>query len=181
MKNGFKYSVIPAIALVFATTAPASAQLLGGGGGLGGGLTGTIQRTTGSMTGSSTSSIQGEKQVDRKSGRVRGSGSAQSSSNGSVTGGTSILDRPVMGDASGSANASKSGSADAQLIGTDAVRGMGQDGVGRGRGAVDSLRSSTSSDFLACNNSCCLAWHHHWLVAHVHFSLERISRQFTSG
>ena len=50
-----------------------------------------------------------------------------------------------MGDASGSANASKSGSVDAQLVGTDAVRGLGQDGAGRARGAIDSVRGTTSS------------------------------------
>ena len=157
MKNGLKYSVIPAIALVFATATPASAQLLGGsgslGGGLGGGLTGTVQRSTGSVTGSSTGSIQGEKQVDRKSGRVRGSGSAQSGSNGSITGGTSVLERPVMGDASGSANASKSGSVDAQLVGTDAVRGLGQDGAGRARGAIDSVRGTTSSTVASARSA----------------------------
>lgn len=149
MKNGFKYSAIPAIALVFAMSSPASAQLLGGsgglGGGLGGGLTGSIQRTTGTVTGSSTGSIQSEKQVDRRSGRVRGSGSAQGSSNGSITGGSTVLDRPVMGNASGGANASKSGNIDAQLAGTDTVRSVGQDGVGRARGTIDSVRGTTRS------------------------------------
>jgi hypothetical protein len=153
MKKVLKYSVIPAIALAFATSTPASAQLLGGGGGLGGGvggglggdLTGSIQRTTGSITSRSTGSVQGEKQVDRKSGRVRGSGSAQGSSNGSIAGGTTLMDRPVMGDANGSANASKSGSVDAQLIGTDTVRSLGQDGVGRARSVVDNVRSTAGS------------------------------------
>ncbi len=148
MKKDFKYSIVPAIALAFAISAPASAQLLGGGGGLGGGLggdlTGSIQRTTGSMTGRSTGSIQGEKQVDRKSGRVRGSGSAQGSSNGSITGGSTVLDRSVTGDASGGANASKSGSVDAQLIGTDTVRGLSHDSVGRARGAVDTMRGTAA-------------------------------------
>lgn len=149
MKKRFKYSIIPAIALAFTVSTPASAQLLGGGGGLGGGLggdlTGSIQRTTGSMTGRSTGSIQGEKQVDRKSGRVRGSGSAQGSSNGSITGGSTVLDRPVSGDANGGANASKNGSVDAQLVGTDTVRSLGQDGVGRARGAVDTMRGTAGS------------------------------------
>lgn len=149
MKIAFKHSIIPAIALAFAVSNPAQAQLLGSGGGLtgglGGGLGGSIERTTGSITGSSTGSIQGEKQVDRKSGRVRGSGSAQGSSNGSVTGGTTVLDRPVNGTSSGSASASKSGSIDAQLIGTDAVRGTVQDGVARGHGAVDTVRGTASS------------------------------------
>lgn len=149
MKIAFKYSVIPAIALAFAVSHPAQAQLLGGGGGLGGGLTGglggSIERTTGSIMGSSTGSIQGEKQVDRKSGRVRGSGSAQGSSSGSVTGGTTVLDRPVNGTSSGSASASKSGSVDAQLIGTDALRSTAQDGVARGRGAIDNVRGTAGS------------------------------------
>lgn len=149
MKKGFKYSIIPAIALAFAVSTPASAQLLGGGGGLGGGLggdlTGSIQRTTGSMTGRSTGSIQGEEQVDRKSGRVRGSGTAQGSSNSSINGGSTLLDRPVSGEANGGANASKSGSVDAQLIGTDTVRNLGQDSVGHARGAVDTMRGTAGS------------------------------------
>ncbi len=157
MKNGFKYSVIPAIALAFATAAPASAQLLGGsgglGGGLGGGLTGSVQRTTGEVAGSSTGSVQGEKKVDRKSGRVSGSGSAQSNNNGSVTSATSVFDRPVMGDASGSANASKSGSVDAQLLGTDAVGEMGQEGAGRARGIAEGVRGTTGSALGSVSSS----------------------------
>jgi hypothetical protein len=147
MKIAFKHSVIPAIALAFAVSNPASAQLLGGGGGGGltGGLGGTIGQTTGSITGSSTGTLRGEKSIDRKSGRVRGSGEAQGSSNGSITGGTTVLDRSVGGTSSGSASASKSGSVDAQLIGTDAVRGAAQDGVARGRGAVDTVRGTAGS------------------------------------
>ena len=155
MKITFKHSIIPAIALAFAISTPASAQLLGGsggggligglGGGLGGDMTGPITRTTGSVTGDSTGSLRGEKQVDRKSGRVRGSGQAEGGGNGSVTGGTTVLDRSVNGSSSGSANASKSGGVDAQLIGTDAVRGTAQDGVGRARGTVDNARGMASS------------------------------------
>ena len=147
MKIHFKHLGLSAIALAFAVSTPASAQLLGGGGGGGltGGLTGTVQQTTGSVTGSSTGSLRGEKQVDRKSGRVGGNGSATSNNNGSVTGGTTVLDRSVNGTSDGSANASKSGSVDAQLIGTDAVRGAAQDGVGRARGTLDSARSTAGS------------------------------------
>jgi hypothetical protein len=155
MKLTFKHSIIPAIALAIAISTPASAQLLGGSGGggltgglggaLGGDMTGPITRTTGSVTGDSTGSLTGEKQVDRKSGRVRGSGQAQGSSNGSVTGGTTVLDQSVNGASSGSANASKSGSVDAQLIGTDAVRGTAQDGVSRARGAVGTVHGTAGS------------------------------------
>lgn len=56
-----------------------------------------------------------------------------------------MLDRPVSGDANGGANASKSGSVDAQLIGTDTVRSLGQDSVGRARGAVDTMRGTAGS------------------------------------
>lgn len=165
MKDGFKYSVVPAIALAIVSATPASAQLLGGGGGLGGGLggdlTGSIQRTTGSVTGSSTGSIQGEKQIDRRSGRVRGTGSAQSSSNGSITGGTTVLERSATSSANGSANASKSGSVNAQLVGTDTVRSLGQEGAGRARGAVDNVRSAAGSTVAsahsAANNAASMA------------------------
>jgi hypothetical protein len=157
MKITFNHSVVPAIALAFAISTPASAQLLGGSGGLGGGLTGglggSIERTTGGITGSTTGTLRGEKQVDRKSGRVRGSGSAESSSNGSITGGTTVLDRSVNGSSNGSASASKSGSVDAQLIGTDAVRGVAQDGVARGRGAVNTVRGTAGSAVGAARNA----------------------------
>ena len=145
MKNSIIYSVIPAIALAFAINTPASAQLLGSGGGLGGGLTGglggSIERTTGTATGSSTGSIQGQKQIDRKSGRVSGNGQAQGSTTGTVTGSNAANN----GSATGSANASKSGSIDAQLVGTDFVRGTGQEAVGLGRGTVEVVRGTATS------------------------------------
>ncbi len=149
MKMRFKHSIIPAIALMVAAGSPASAQLLGGGGGLtgglGGGLGGTLGQTTGTVTGTATGSASGEKSVDTRSGRVRGSGQAKGSGNGSVTGGSSVLDNPIGGTASGSAEKSVGGSADAALVGTDFVRATAADGVTRTRGAVDSARGTAGS------------------------------------
>jgi hypothetical protein len=141
MKNSLIYSVIPAIALALAISTPASAQLLGGGGGLtgglGGGAGGSIGRTTGTVTGSTTGSIRGEKKIDRKAGRVSGNGQAQGSSAGTAAANNAAT--------TGSADASKSGSIDAQLVGTDFVRGTGEDAAARGRGAAETVRGTAGS------------------------------------
>jgi hypothetical protein len=66
-----------------------------------------------------------------------------------------------MGNANGGANASKSGSVDAQLVGTDTGRMMGQDGVGHARGAVDNVHSTSGSTVgsarSASNNTASMA------------------------
>lgn len=148
MKAIFKNSAASAIVLSLVMAAPASAQLLGGSGGLGGGLggtvNGTITRTTGTATGTATGSGRAEKKVDTRSGQVSGSGSAQGSGSGAIADGTDILGTPASGSASGAAEKSASGSADATLVGTDFVRATAADGVARGRGTVDSVRNTGS-------------------------------------
>jgi hypothetical protein len=134
------------IASALAFASPASAQLLGGSGGLGGNLGGTLGSTIGSptdpigstigTTGDLTGSGRGDVDVDRRSGRVRGHGDADARGKGSA-------DADLVGDtlgtsANGSGRASGSGSADAQLIGTDAV---GQ----TARGAVGTARTTSST------------------------------------
>lgn len=127
--------------LAIAVTTPASAQILGGGGGLGGSLGGTLGGLGGQMggpgtlgstfdrssrdlpiagdaTGSLHGSTRSERNVDTRKGHVKASN--DSSLDSAVANSARIGDRATSGTASGSA--SGSGSADAQLIGTDAVR-----------------------------------------------------------
>ena len=126
-------------ALLFA--APASAQILGGGGGvlggsiggsiggtLGGGLdNSTIDRTTSSVHGSGQGAAGGDTRVDRRKGSARASGSANGSGSSTADGTLGGLTGGLSGSGSGSAN----GSADAQLFGTDAVGGLASGAAGR--------------------------------------------------
>jgi hypothetical protein len=152
-------SAFLAIALA---AAPASAQILGGGGGLGGGLGGNIggsgmgslgstidsplrrlpstSDTTGSLRGSSHT----EKNVNARKGHVTASN--DSSLDSTVANSTRIGDRTIGG--SGSASGNAGGSADAQLIGTDAVRGTASNAVGRTRDTVSNVRdrAGTATD-----------------------------------
>ena len=137
---------------------PASAQLLGGGGGLvgGGALGGQLGGVTGGLTGGANGtlsgvgqtgraatdtaartrgSVRGDRNVDLRRGRVTALGEA---------GGGSTLDSATrVGNRSGSANGAASGTVgggvDAQLVGTDAVRdvaGRGVNTVGNVAGRV---------------------------------------------
>ncbi|MCA1661297.1 MAG: S8 family serine peptidase [Novosphingobium sp.] len=134
-------------AQLFAT--PAQAQLLGGGlGGMVGGAvggTGTIgalpmpRDTVGSATRGTLDGgarTRGSKSVDRKSGKVRAERNADGNANGSAANATTLPGGSLLGSASGGAAASGSGSAEAQLIGTDAVRGMTASAAGTARGAA---------------------------------------------
>ncbi len=136
---------------------PASAQLLGGGGGLGGNLGGSIGGLGGSGMGSLGSTVDGsmrrlpssnetlgsvrgssrtERSVDTRRGHARVSN--DSAIDGTVSDTARIGDRTIGG--SGSTSGRASGSADAQLIGTDAVRGAAGDAVGRTRDTASTLR-----------------------------------------
>ncbi|KQM36596.1 hypothetical protein [Sphingomonas sp. Leaf10] len=131
-------------ALAAVTITPASAQLLGGGGGLTGGLGGSLSGGLGGNVGGTfdrsvaptidrvrdradtsvrsarrgSGEVIAERRVDRRSGRVRAGGSARG--DGASDGSVQALGGVLGGSGNGSGSAS--GSADAQLIGTDAVR-----------------------------------------------------------
>ena len=145
MKNFLSGSAILAVALV---AAPASAQLLGGAGGLGGQLGGVTGGLTGSATGSlsgmadrgrvatdtatrTRGSARADRNVDLRRGRVAASGDA--------SGGSTLDNATRIGQVSGGGNGSASGSlgggVDAQLVGTDAVR----DTTGRGVNTVGNV------------------------------------------
>lgn len=151
------------LALALAAS-PASAQLLGGSGGLGGSLGGALGGGMGSMGGSSMGnlgstldgsmrgsprtgdslrgSVDGstrtERSVDTRKGRVKASN--ESALDATVANSTRIGDRTMDGALTGSA--SGNGSADAQLIGTDAVRGTARDTLGRTRDTASGLRET---------------------------------------
>ena len=129
--------------LLLATTvllaaAPASAQLLGGSGGLGGAIGGALggagpigglgQTLGGTMSGQMGTAV--DHHVDRRSGHASAHASGNAAGNGAVDSATSSA-LGTLG-ASGNANGSASGSAgaDADLIGTDGVRYARQCGDG---------------------------------------------------
>ena len=152
-------SAVLALALA---AVPASAQILGGGGGLGGGLGGNIggsgTGTLGSMidgstrrlptasdtTGSLRGASHSEKSVDARKGRVKASN--ESALDSTAANSSHVGDRTIGG--SGSASGSAGGSADAQLIGTDAVRGTASNALGRTRETVSNVRdrAGTATD-----------------------------------
>ncbi|MGN8001060.1 hypothetical protein [Sphingomonas sp. 22176] len=161
--------------LAIAVASPASAQILGGRGGLGGSMGGTLGGLGGSMGGpgmlgstidrssrdlpfggDATSSLRGstrtDRSVDTRKGHVKASN--DSSLDSAVTNSARVGNRAIGSTASG--NASGGGSADAQLIGTDAVRsaaGTALDGTRSTASAVrdrattgaNSLRDTTSN------------------------------------
>lgn len=152
------------------TAAPAHAQLLGGGlsGGLGGSLGGTIGGTLGgtgpvsstvdsvrsstSGTLRGTGSTSGTQTVNRKRGQVHADRNASATGGGDLSQVVGTPTRMIGGDASGNASANGSGSLDAQLIGTDAVRGIAQSAQRTANGAAQSARGTaggTGSGALA--------------------------------
>jgi len=130
-----------ALALALAAT-PASAQLLGGGagGGLGGSLGGSLGGLGGAGNGSlggmiergplssdsitsSRTTSRADRSVDTRKGRVKAS---DSTSTDSSLASTSRIGKRAI-NANGAASGNANGDIDAQLVGTDAVRGaMGQ-------------------------------------------------------
>jgi hypothetical protein len=151
MKKFLSSSAILAVALV---AMPASAQLLGGAGGLAGGLGGQLGGATGGVAGSATGSLgsmadqgriatdtatrtrgsaRADRSVDLRRGRVAASGDASGGS--TLDSATRIGRASGSGSGSGSASGSLGGGVDAQLIGTDAVR----DAAGRGVNTVGNV------------------------------------------
>lgn len=147
-----KKLLIAATALTLVTT-PAHAQLLGGGGGLTGGLgstldlNSTISRTTDTLRNTTRGAVSGDaategsQSVDRRSGRVEARRSANVNGAASVA---QLADTPIgalAGSASGTGNASGNGAAQAQLIGTDALRSTAGNAVGRVRDSAGTARN----------------------------------------
>ena len=162
-----KNLLIAATALTL-ISAPAHAQLLGGGG-VGGALGGTlggagsigtplrssvdsIRSTTRTAT-NATGSTEGSQSVDRRSGSVK----ADRRANGGIATGTSQLlsspITPVGADATGSGNASANGNGQAQLIGTDGASALVQNGTSQLRGAASSARGLASPALSQANAS----------------------------
>ena len=159
-----------AVATIALLPTTAHAQLLGGGGGLGGGLggslggtlggtlggsierpvTGTLDRTTRTVRGSidANGSTSGTQSVDARRGTV----SAERSASGSVFASSASLADIVVpaasprAEARGNGAASGQGSANAQLIGTDAVTGtiapIAQDMRTRSGNAISAARTT---------------------------------------
>lgn len=148
-----------AAAIALLATNPAAAQLLGGsggsalggslnsslggmGGGLGGmgsgSLGGTLDRSTTDTAMRSTRSTRVDKSIDRRSGKVSASG--RHSGDTSIANGSTLAGRAIGGDAA--LAGSGSGSADAQLVGTDAVRSAGQQTIGTARSTTQSARTT---------------------------------------
>ncbi|WP_448140270.1 hypothetical protein [Sphingopyxis fribergensis] len=162
-----KHIFISALAAsAIALSVPASAQLLGGSGGLGGNLGGNLGGTLGGTLGNPTGPIggtlggagdltgsgRGEAHVDRRSGRVQGKGKADANGKGSANGNGDLLG----GNASGGGGASGGGSLDAQAVGTDFVGTTARGAVGtaketastatgNARGAVGTVRDRTGA------------------------------------
>ena len=137
------------IALIIA--APASAQLLGGSGGVGGALGGTlgadpIGRTAGSITGQGdiANSTRLDRNIDTRSGKVDADAESSSNANGSLLGTTDLPNRALGSSADGSASSSAKGNASADLIGTDAIRSTTGEVVGATRNAAGGARSTAS-------------------------------------
>lgn len=150
--------------LAIAVATPASAQILGGGGGLGGSLGGTLGGLRGQLggpgmlgssfdrssrdlpiAGDATSSLRGstrsERSVDTRKGHVKASN--DTSLDSAVANSGRVGDRAISGTAAG--NASGSGSADAQLIGTDAVRSTAGNAVHSTRSTASAVRGNATS------------------------------------
>lgn len=142
------------------TTAPAHAQLIGGGlgGGLGGSLNGTIGGTLGGAgsVGSTADSVRsstggtlrgagsthGSQGVNRKSGQVHADRSASANGGGGIAQTVATPTRMIDGSASGNVSGSGAASFDGQLLGTDAVRGTAQSARSTATGAASSAAQS---------------------------------------
>lgn len=129
--------------------APAHAQLLGGGGlsGVTGSINGTVNstlraptetlRSTTRGTFRGDASTRGKKNVDRENGNV----SIDRSLDTNLDATTSQLIGTPAGEASGSTNASGSGGANAQLLGTNHVNGAVNGVAGKARETASTVRN----------------------------------------
>ncbi|MXO64085.1 hypothetical protein [Qipengyuania oceanensis] len=148
-----KKLLFAASALTFFVAPAAQAQLLPGSpvGSIARGSTGPIGSITRLPRESVRSATRGEvrgdantrgsQNVDRRSGSVSLDRTIDAGADATAS---QLLDTPLgsaNGSTSGSGRASGSGSADAQLIGTEAVQGVAQDTVGRGREMAATVRN----------------------------------------
>ena len=147
-------------ALVLAGSLPAQAQILGDlGGGLGGSIGGAIGgsgagtldstidsvRSTTRGDGSGSVETRSTRNADRRSGQVSTRNSAQGQGQGSLTQTLATPTRSVTAQGQGAGSAGGSADADAQLIGTDAVRGLAGTARGTASGVVGSARGTAGS------------------------------------
>tara|TARA_R110002033_G_scaffold170232_2_gene212402 strand:- start:27 stop:863 length:837 start_codon:yes stop_codon:yes gene_type:complete len=146
-----KNLIASTLTIVLITATPASAQLLGGSGGVGGALGGTlgadpIGRTAGTITGQSdiSNSTRLDRKIDTRSGKIDASAHSSSTANGSLIGTADLPDNAVSGSVDGSASSSAKGNASANLIGTDAVRSTTGQVVGTARNTAGRARSTAN-------------------------------------
>ena len=148
--------IMVSAALLLSTTA--HAQILGGsiGGTLGGTIGGTLggagsiggtldsvrTGTSGTLRGATSST--GAQSVDRKSGSVKANRSVSANGGGDVTQSITSPVNSLASGVSGNGGVAGSGSADAQLVGTDAVRGAVQSAGGSAQGQGQGLISGAS-------------------------------------
>jgi hypothetical protein len=161
-----KTIILAGVALL-ALSAPVSAQILGGAGGAVGGagssVGGTLgtgaDRTTGSIRSSTDAATRGSASVDRRSGSASASGSATGSNSTAVDSAVGN----TTGRSASSVNQTVAGEANAQLVGTDAVR----ENVGGVRqttsGAAQAVTSETS--MLAARGSAAASKAGHFAVS----------------
>ncbi len=152
-----------AVSALALASAPAHAQLLGGGGGLGGMVNGTIgsagsiggiggfdtvgsvtdtvsSTTGGALDGSAATS--GGQNVDHRSGRVEANRSANANASANLGQVLNTPIAPVGASGSGSGSAEGNGNANAQLIGTDTVGGIAGQGVSQVQGTAQTAQST---------------------------------------
>ncbi|HEY1124196.1 MAG TPA: PRC-barrel domain-containing protein [Sphingobium sp.] len=168
-----KAILIATAALSLAATAPASAQLLGGGGSLGGNLGGNLGGTLGgpgaipsipsfpdrtpdlgsrlggvgqtTLGGHGSGGTSGSTKVDRKAGTVDADRSASGSLGGTVGQTLDTPNRSLSGGASGNGSGNANANGHAQLVGTDTVRGTVGDARSTARDTVFDARTTASS------------------------------------
>ena len=90
----------------------------------------------------SAGSTSGSQTVNRKSGKVHADRSASATGGGDLSHAVGTPTRMISGTASGNASGNGSGSLDAQLLGTDAVRGTAQSARGTAGGAAQMARGT---------------------------------------
>ena len=146
-----KSLIVSSVTIALITAAPASAQLLGGSGGLGGALGGTLGSD---MIGSATGTVAGQgglsnstrldRKVDTRSGNIGVDTESRSDANGVLLGAADLPTSPATGSTAGSVSGSANGNASASLIGTDTILSTTGQVAGAARDAAGRARSTAS-------------------------------------